>query len=148
MNEVGGLRTVGPSTVRPGGGLGDGHVEFVKLQNSLGQFSLRLRPPPPGIGGGVVVEESLIKVLCRFHQNNDVSMSEIAHTSSPIPPPRSPASNQEGIMALQPHTVECIFGTVLAMALIIAATAWAFPLYSISGAGSEAVGFFNLPLIF
>jgi hypothetical protein len=37
-------------------------------------------------------------------------------------------------MALQPHTVECIFATVLAMALIIAATAWAFPLYSISGA--------------
>jgi hypothetical protein len=30
-------------------------------------------------------------------------------------------------MALQPHTVECIFGTVLAMALIIAATTWAFP---------------------
>jgi len=29
-------------------------------------------------------------------------------------------------MALQPHTVECIFGTVLAMALIIAATTWAF----------------------
>ena len=51
-------------------------------------------------------------------------------------------------MALQPHTVECIFGTVLAMALIIAATAWAFPLYSISGAGSGSVGFSNLPLIF
>jgi hypothetical protein len=30
-------------------------------------------------------------------------------------------------MALQPHTVECIFGAVLAMALIIAATTWAFP---------------------
>jgi hypothetical protein len=29
-------------------------------------------------------------------------------------------------MALQPHTVECIFGAVLAMALIIAATTWAF----------------------
>jgi hypothetical protein len=51
-------------------------------------------------------------------------------------------------MALQPRTVECIFGTVLAMALIIAATAWAFPLYSITGAGSGAVGFSNLPLIF
>jgi hypothetical protein len=31
-------------------------------------------------------------------------------------------------MALQPHTVECIFGTVFAMALIIAATTWAFSL--------------------
>jgi hypothetical protein len=50
-------------------------------------------------------------------------------------------------MALQPHTVECIFGTVLVMALIIAATAWAFPLSSIFGAGSGS-GFFNLPLIF
>ena len=50
-------------------------------------------------------------------------------------------------MALQPHTVECIFGTVLAMALIIAATTWAFPLSSIFGAGSGS-GFFNLPLIF
>jgi hypothetical protein len=29
-------------------------------------------------------------------------------------------------VALQPHTVECIFGTVLAMGLIIAATTWAF----------------------
>jgi hypothetical protein len=29
-------------------------------------------------------------------------------------------------MALQPHTVECIFGMVLAMALIIVATIWAF----------------------
>jgi hypothetical protein len=29
-------------------------------------------------------------------------------------------------MAFQPHTVECIFGTILAMALIIAATTWAF----------------------
>jgi hypothetical protein len=29
-------------------------------------------------------------------------------------------------MALQPHTVECIFGAVLAMVLIIAATTWAF----------------------
>jgi hypothetical protein len=51
-------------------------------------------------------------------------------------------------MAFQPHRLEFIFGTVLAMALIIAATAWAFPLYSISGAGSGALGFFNLPLIF
>jgi hypothetical protein len=51
-------------------------------------------------------------------------------------------------MALQPHTVECIFGTVLAMALVIAATAWAIPLYSISGTGSGPLGFFNLPLIF
>jgi hypothetical protein len=51
-------------------------------------------------------------------------------------------------MALQPHTVECTFATVLALALIIAATTWALPLYSISGAGSGAVGFFNLPLIF
>jgi hypothetical protein len=50
-------------------------------------------------------------------------------------------------MAL-PHTVECIFATVLAMALIVAATAWAFPPYSISGAGSGAVGFSNLPVIF
>jgi hypothetical protein len=30
-------------------------------------------------------------------------------------------------MALQPHAVECIFGAVLAMALIIAATTWAYP---------------------
>jgi hypothetical protein len=51
-------------------------------------------------------------------------------------------------MALQRYTVECIFGTVLAMALIIAATSWALPPYSISGAGSGAVGFSNLPLIF
>jgi hypothetical protein len=51
-------------------------------------------------------------------------------------------------MAPQPHTVECIFGTVLAMALIIAATTWAFPLSSISGGGSGALGFLNLPLIF
>jgi hypothetical protein len=51
-------------------------------------------------------------------------------------------------MAFQPHRLEFIFGTVLAMALIIAATAWAFPLYSISGGGSGALGFFNLPLIF
>jgi hypothetical protein len=29
-------------------------------------------------------------------------------------------------MALQPHIVECIFGAILAMALIIAATTWAF----------------------
>ena len=29
-------------------------------------------------------------------------------------------------MALQQHTVECIFGVILAMALIIAATTWAF----------------------
>ena len=29
-------------------------------------------------------------------------------------------------MAIQHHTVECIFGMVLAMALIIAATTWAF----------------------
>jgi hypothetical protein len=51
-------------------------------------------------------------------------------------------------MALQPHTVECIFGTVLVMALmIIAATTWAVPLSSIFGAGSGS-GFFNLPLIF
>ena len=50
-------------------------------------------------------------------------------------------------MALQPHTVECIFATVLAMALIIAATTWAFPLSSIFDAGSGS-GFFNLPLIF
>jgi hypothetical protein len=48
-------------------------------------------------------------------------------------------------MALQRYTVECIFGTVLA---IIAATAWALPLCSISGAGSGALGFSNLPLIF
>jgi hypothetical protein len=86
----------------------------------------------------VVVEESLIKVLYRFQQNNDVSISEVAHTSSPIPPSKVADKQQEGIMALQPHTVECIFATVLAMALIIAATAWAFPLYSISGAGSGA----------
>ena len=51
-------------------------------------------------------------------------------------------------MALQPHTVECIFATVLAMALIIAATAWAFPLYSISGGGSGALGFFNHTTVF
>ena len=51
-------------------------------------------------------------------------------------------------MALQQHIYECIFGMILAMALIIAATAWAFPLYSISGGGSGALGFFNLPLIF
>ena len=51
-------------------------------------------------------------------------------------------------MVLQPHRLEFIFGMVLAMALIIAATAWAFPLYSISGAGSGSVGFSNLPLIF
>jgi hypothetical protein len=51
-------------------------------------------------------------------------------------------------MAHKPKKVECLFGTVLAMALIIAATAWAFPLYSISGGGSGALGFFNLPLIF
>jgi hypothetical protein len=103
----------------------------------------------PGIGAGWLVEESLIKVLYRFHQNNDVSISEGAHTSPPIPPLRSPASKPGGeIMALQPHTVECIFGTVLAMALIIAATAWAIPLYSISGTGSGPLGFFNLPLIF
>lgn len=29
-------------------------------------------------------------------------------------------------MAFQPHRLEFIFGTVLAMALIIAATTWAF----------------------
>jgi hypothetical protein len=51
-------------------------------------------------------------------------------------------------MALQRYTVECIFAAVLAMALIIAATAWAFPLYSISAAGFGAVDFSNLPLIF
>jgi hypothetical protein len=51
-------------------------------------------------------------------------------------------------MALQPHRLEFIFGTVLAMALIIAATTWAFPLSSISGAGSGALGFSNLPLIY
>jgi hypothetical protein len=51
-------------------------------------------------------------------------------------------------MALQPHKVEFMFGLVIGMALIIAATAWAFPLYSISGAGSGALGFSNLPLIF
>src|SRR5258707_904299 len=57
---------------------------------------------------------SLIEVLYRFHQNNDVSISEVAHTSPPIPPLRSPASNQRrGIMALQPHTLECIFGSLL-----------------------------------
>src|SRR5258707_11822956 len=39
---------------------------------------------------------SLIEVLYRFHQNNDASISEVAHTSPPIPPLRSPASNQEG----------------------------------------------------
>jgi hypothetical protein len=37
-------------------------------------------------GGGVVVEESLIKVLYRFHQTNNVSISEVAHTSLPVPP--------------------------------------------------------------
>jgi hypothetical protein len=52
-------------------------------------------------------------------------------------------------MALQPHRVEFFVGMVLAMAMtILAATAWAFPLYSTSGAGSGAVGFSNLPLIF
>jgi hypothetical protein len=51
-------------------------------------------------------------------------------------------------MAFQSHRLEFIFGTVLAMALIIAATTWALPLYSISGGGSGALGFFNLPLIF
>jgi len=51
-------------------------------------------------------------------------------------------------MELQSPRGEFIFGMVLAMALIIAATAWAFPLYSISGGGSGALGFFNLPLIF
>jgi hypothetical protein len=40
------------------------------------------------------------------------------------------------------------FVFAVGMALIIAATAWAFPLYSISGGGSGAVGFSNLPLIF
>jgi hypothetical protein len=40
-------------------------------------------------------QPSDIKVLYRFHQNNDASISEVAHTSSPIPPPRSPASNRE-----------------------------------------------------
>jgi hypothetical protein len=29
-------------------------------------------------------------------------------------------------LEFKPHTVECIFATVLAMALIIAATTWAF----------------------
>jgi len=97
----------------------------------------------------VVVEESLIKVLYRFHQNNDVSISErCSHISSHSPSKVTGKQPGGEIMALQPHTVECIFGTVLAMALVIAATAWAFPLYSISGAGSGAVGFSNLPLIF
>jgi hypothetical protein len=51
-------------------------------------------------------------------------------------------------MTSQPHRLEFIFGMVLAVAVTIAATAWAFPLYSISGGGSGALGFFNLPLIF
>jgi hypothetical protein len=51
-------------------------------------------------------------------------------------------------MTFQPHRLEFIFGMVLAVALITAATTWAFPLYSMSGAGSGAVGFSNLPLIF
>jgi hypothetical protein len=44
-----------------------------------------------GEAGGVVVEESLIKVLYRFHQNNDDSKCEIGHTSLPIRPSKSPA---------------------------------------------------------
>jgi hypothetical protein len=41
------------------------------------------------------------------------------------------------------------FVFAVGMALtILAVTAWALPLYSISGAGSGAVGFSNLPLIF
>jgi hypothetical protein len=52
-------------------------------------------------------------------------------------------------MELQSPRGEFIFGMFLATAMtILAVTTWAYPLYSISGAGSGAVGFSNLPLIF
>ena len=88
------------------------------------------------------------KVLYRFHQNNNVSISEVAHTS----PPGSflhTVQPRGADMELQSPRGEFIFGMFLATAMtILAVTTWAYPLYSISGAGSGAVGFSNLPLIF
>src|SRR6266498_2151488 len=93
-------------------------------------------------------QPSDIKVLYRFHQNNNVSISEVAHTS----PPGSflhTVQARGADMELQSPRGEFIFGMVLATAMtILAVTAWAFPLYSISGGGSWALRLSHLPPLF
>jgi len=56
--------------------------------------------PPPG-------RRSLIKVLYCFHQNNDDSKCEVAHTSLPIRPSKSPQTRDLGD---GPHRMSCPAG--------------------------------------
>ena len=51
----------------------------------------RMRFAPIIPVGGERGEWSLIKVIYCFHQNNDASKCEVAHTSFPIRPSKSPA---------------------------------------------------------
>src|SRR5262249_46038806 len=80
-------------------------------------------------------EESLIKGHYCFHQDNDDSKCEVAHTSLPIRSSKSPARyrSREGYMAPKPKpaglasvfgTLTSVFGIVLAVAAILAIMAW------------------------
>ena len=77
---------------------------------------------------------SLIKVLYCFHQNNDDSKCEVAHTSLPIRPSKSPAGtrtgtgtsrvSQEGNMAPKPKPARFAFAVAMALT-ILAVVTWA-----------------------
>jgi hypothetical protein len=68
---------------------------------------------------------SVLDLRRRDFLDEQRSVTKLTHLL-PIPLYRHRSTTRRGIMALQRHIYECIFGMILAMALIIAATTWAF----------------------